>query len=78
MRVVGSDEAVASIRSGDTVFVHGGAATPTILLAALADRARDIEGVTTVGLHLEGPCPHLAPGMEDHIRHRALFIGPNA
>lgn len=78
MRLVSSEEAVASIGDGDTVFVHGGAATPAALLAALAGRAPELTGVTTVGLHLEGPCPHLEPGMEDHIRHRALFIGPNA
>jgi len=78
MRLVSSEEAVASIRDGDTVFVHGGAATPAALLEALAGRAAKLSGVTTVGLHLEGPCPHLEPGMEDHIRHRALFIGPNA
>lgn len=78
MRRVSSEEAVASIHDGDTVFVHGGAATPAALLAALAGREPELTGVTTVGLHLEGPCPHLEPGMEDHIRHRALFIGPNA
>ncbi|MGZ8481131.1 MAG: acetyl-CoA hydrolase/transferase family protein [Candidatus Limnocylindria bacterium] len=78
MRVVTAEEAVSSIGDGDTIFVHGGAATPTALLTALANRAHELSGVRTVGLHLEGPCPHLEPGMEDHIRHRALFIGPNA
>jgi acyl-CoA hydrolase len=78
MRIVTPAEAVASIDSGQTVYVHGAAATPSALLAALTQRATDLTGVTTVGLHLEGPCPHLAPEMAGHIRHRALFIGPNA
>jgi 4-hydroxybutyrate CoA-transferase len=78
MNLVSSGEAVASIRDGQTIFVHGGAATPTTLLAALAARALGLTGVQTVGLHLEGPCPHLEPDMAGHIRHRALFIGPNA
>ncbi|MEX0709974.1 MAG: acetyl-CoA hydrolase/transferase C-terminal domain-containing protein [Chloroflexota bacterium] len=78
MRLVSPEEAVASIGDGHTVFVHGGAATPTALLAALAARAAELTDVQTVGLHLEGPCPHLEPGMAGHIRHRALFIGPNA
>ena len=78
MRIVSSPEAVASIADGHTVFVHGGAATPSALLAALAARAPEVTGVTTVGLHLEGPCPHLEPALAGHIRHRALFIGPNA
>jgi acyl-CoA hydrolase len=78
MRLVRSEEAMASISDGHTIFVQGGAATPTALLAALAARALDLTGVTTVSLHLEGPCPHLDPGMVGHIRHRALFIGPSA
>jgi acyl-CoA hydrolase len=47
-------------------------------LVALAARATHLTGVTTVGLHLDGPCPHLEPALAGHIRHRALFIGPNA
>jgi 4-hydroxybutyrate CoA-transferase len=78
MRIVDADEAVASLGDGQTIFVHGGAATPATLLAALAARAPGLTGVTTVGLHLEGPSPYLEPGMAGHIRHRALFIGPNA
>jgi len=78
MRVVDAQEAVASVADGHNVFVHGAAATPSVLLAALAERAGNLTGVTTVGLHLEGPAPHLAPEMAGHLRHRALFIGPNA
>lgn len=78
MRIVSPEQAVSSVDNDHTVFVHGGAATPAALLAALADRALGLTGVQTVGLHLEGPCSHLEPGMAEHIRHRALFIGPNA
>jgi 4-hydroxybutyrate CoA-transferase len=78
MRIVSAEEAVAGVGDDHTVFVHGAAATPTALLAALATRVTELTGVQTVGLHLEGPCPHLEPGMAEHIRHRALFIGPNA
>jgi 4-hydroxybutyrate CoA-transferase len=78
MRIVGAEEAVALVGDRQTIFVHGGAATPATLLAALAARASDLTGVTTVGLHLEGPSPYLEPQMVGHIRHRALFIGPNA
>jgi 4-hydroxybutyrate CoA-transferase len=78
MRIMSADEAVASVDDRHTIFIHGGAATPTALLVALAARAPELTGVTTVGLHLDGPCPHLEPAMVGHIRHRALFIGPNA
>ncbi len=78
MRVVTAQEAVAGIRSGQQIFVHGAAATPSVLLDALVARACELENVTLVHMHAEGPHPHLGPGMEGHFRHRALFIGPNA
>jgi 4-hydroxybutyrate CoA-transferase len=69
---------VAGIRSGQTVYVHRAAATPSVLLDALVARAPELSDVTVVHLHTQGPGPHLAPEMEGHFRHRALFIGPNA
>ena len=78
MRIVTAEEAVAGIRSGEQVFVHGGAATPSILLDALVARAPELEAVSMVHFHTEGPGPHLAPEMAPHFRHKALFIGANA
>ena len=78
MQIVSAAEAVAGIRSGDRIFVHGGAATPSVLLEALAARAAELTNVRLIHFHTEGPAPHLAPGMEPHFRHTALFIGANA
>ncbi|HET8776536.1 MAG TPA: acetyl-CoA hydrolase/transferase C-terminal domain-containing protein [Candidatus Limnocylindria bacterium] len=78
MRVVSSAEAVAGIRSGDQIFVHGGAATPSALLAALTERAAELRDVGITHLHIEGPAPHLDPEVTASFRHRALFIGANA
>jgi len=78
MRLVTAAEAVAGIKSRDQVYVHCAAAAPSVLLDALVARAEDLAGVGVIHLHIEGPGPHLAPGMERHFRHRALFIGPNA
>ena len=78
MKLVSLETAVAGIASGDRVFVHGGAATPTALLTAMVGRAPDLEDVSVVHFHTEGPAPHLAPEMAGHFRHRALFIGANA
>jgi 4-hydroxybutyrate CoA-transferase len=78
MRTVTLAEAVAPIASGNQIFVHGGSATPTPLLQALADRGRELQGVRIYHFHTEGPAPHLAPELAGHLRHVALFIGPNA
>jgi 4-hydroxybutyrate CoA-transferase len=44
-RAVSAAEAIAAVRSGMRVFVHGAAATPLPLLEALCART-DLEGVT--------------------------------
>lgn len=78
MRIVTAAEAVAQVRSGDQLYLHCAAATPSVLLDALVARAPDVRDVSVVHLHCEGPGPHLAPEMAPHFRHRALFVGPNA
>ena len=77
-RIVQANEAVAHIRSGDQVYLQCAAAVPSVLLDALVARAPELDDVSMVHLHTEGPGPHLAPEMASHFRHRALFIGPNA
>jgi acyl-CoA hydrolase len=78
MQIVSAAQAVAGIRSGDQLYLQCAAATPSVLLDALVARAPELEAVSVVHLHCEGPGPHLRPEMAPHFRHRALFIGPNA
>jgi acyl-CoA hydrolase len=80
MRITTPDEAVSVIESGQQVYVQCAAAAPSVLLDALVAHATsdDLRDISVVHLHIEGPGPHLAPGMARHFRHRALFIGPNA
>jgi 4-hydroxybutyrate CoA-transferase len=78
MRIVDAAEAVAGIQSGQQIYVHSAAATPSVLLDALVARAAELHDVKVVHFHTEGPGPHLRPEMAGHFYHRALFIGPNA
>jgi acyl-CoA hydrolase len=78
VKIVSAEDAVAGIRSGQQLYLHCAAATPSVLLDALVARAPELRDVGIVHLHCEGPGPHLAPEMAPHFRHRALFIGPNA
>ena len=78
MRIVSAADAVADIGSGQQVYLHCAAATPSVLLDALVARAPELRDVGMIHLHTEGPGPHLAPSMAGHFRHRALFVGPNA
>ena len=78
MRLVSAEAAVADVKSGQQIYVQCAAAVPEVLLEALVARAGELEAVSVVHLHTEGPGPHLRPEMASHFRHRALFVGPNA
>ncbi len=71
------DEAVGCVRSGDRIFVHGAAATPSLLLDALASRL-DLEGVRVYHLHLAGDLLLFKPNVEQRIRSISFFAGANA
>lgn len=71
------DAAVASIRSGERVFVHSVAAAPQRLIAALTARASELRNVEIVHLHTEGPAPYAAPEHAQSFRVNALFVGEN-
>jgi acyl-CoA hydrolase len=58
------------------IFVHGAAATPHGLLAALAER-QDLENVTLYHLHLAGEIPCLTSAIPpERIRSVSFFTGP--
>ncbi len=70
-----AQEAVRLIKSGDRVFTSGNAATPRLLLRALAARAPELRHVELLHLLLMGDeCS--APSLDSHLRHNALFVGP--
>ena len=74
---VSPTEAVAGVKNGDRIYLHGGAATPMALVEALVRRGPELTGVELVHLHTEAPAPYVAPELRGHIRHNALFIGAN-
>jgi acyl-CoA hydrolase len=74
-RAVSPAAAVAGLRSGANIFIHGAAATPTSLLEALCAR-RDLENVRIYHLHTAGPAPFAEPGRESEFRSVSLFTGP--
>ena len=71
---VSAADAVAHVRSGMRVFVHGAAATPTPLLEALCERS-DLEDVTLYHLHTEGPAAFADPRQRGRLRSVSLFTG---
>lgn len=76
-KTVSADAALRAVQNGNRVFIHGAAATPEPLIAALGRRLPGLSGIETVSIHTVGDAPYAAPELADHVRHRALFIGAN-
>jgi 4-hydroxybutyrate CoA-transferase len=72
---VSAADALAGLRSGMRIFVHGASATPTPLLQALAERT-DLEELRLYHLHTSGPAPFADPAVSDRYHSVSLFAGP--
>ena len=76
-KVTTAEEAVKAIKSGDRIFLTGNCSVPKVLLAALVERAPELENVEVTHALTIGSSDYVAPEMEGHIRANSLFIGPN-
>jgi acyl-CoA hydrolase len=76
-KVTTAERALAEVRSGDRVYIHPGAAEPEPLVRALIARAEDLRKVELIHLLTLGEAGYVRPGMEDHFRHNAMFVGAN-
>ncbi|MGY6559885.1 MAG: acetyl-CoA hydrolase/transferase family protein [Nitritalea sp.] len=68
---------VASIKSGDRVFIHGSAATPHHLLRALAARSAELKGVEIVSISTLGAMPLTEVKQNDAFFINSLFVSEN-
>lgn len=73
-RALSADDAVAPIKSGMRVFVHGAAATPTPLLVALCKRL-ELENVSLYHLHVSGDIPYADPIHKGRFMSISFFTG---
>ena len=70
-------DALRCVESGMRVYIHPGCAEPEVLVEALMERAPYVRDVEIVHLMTMGKSPYIAPEMEGHFRHNAMFIGGN-
>ncbi len=75
-KLVTAEVAVSEIKSGDRIYISGNAATPYVLMKALAARKDELKDVELVHVLLLGEDPLSRPEMEGHFRHNSLFVGP--
>ena len=68
-------EVVAKISSGQRCTVGHAAGEPTVLLAALKERAKSLTGVEIVHMIALGESWYCKPEYAGHVRHNSLFAG---
>ncbi len=71
------EEAVASIRRGDKVFIGSGAAEPQVLVKALIESAGRLADTRIMHIMTLGVAPYTEEKFTDQFRHNAFFIGAN-
>ncbi|AYQ36311.1 acetyl-CoA hydrolase/transferase family protein [Runella sp. SP2] len=74
MSYVSPQEALSCIQSGNRVFVHGSAQTPTFLLRHLAQEAHRLHDVEIVSITVYGDVYVDKPEFEGHFHINSLFV----
>lgn len=74
-----AEDAMQFVKSGDHVFVQGAAATPRVLVPALAEHGKrnKLKNVRVHHIHTEGEGEYLDPDCEGIFRSNSLFTGSN-
>jgi acyl-CoA hydrolase len=69
-----AEEALSLINSGERVFIHGSASTPTYLIEKLAERGPELRDVELVFISVLGDFPLAKPELKDSFKINALFV----
>jgi len=77
MKIVDAETALTALRSHQRAYIHESMMAPVSLIDALTERARALRGVEVVHLHTNAEAPYVDEALEGHVRHNALFCGPN-
>ncbi|QHN65047.1 acetyl-CoA hydrolase/transferase family protein [Bergeyella cardium] len=68
------EEAVSEIRSGERVFLHGSACTPTVIIDEMARQAPRLKDVEVVSITLQGDIEIAKPQYEDSFIMNSFFV----
>lgn len=76
-KVVDAQTAVSHVKSGDVLYVGGGAGGPATLIDALCERAPELRDVQLVHILTFIGAPYVDPKYKGSFRDNSLFIGHN-
>lgn len=74
-KAITAEEAVKKIKSNDRVVTGHAVGEPLELIKAMVNNKEAYENVEIVHMVAMGKGEYVAPGMEKHFRHNALFVG---
>lgn len=74
---IAGEEAVKAIKSGDRVYIHGGAATPHYLIRKLVDRADELYDVELLSISTQGEALFADKKYKDNFKINSLFVSNN-
>ena len=74
---ISGEDAVKMIKSGDKVFVHGGAATPHYLLKNMVERADELKDVELISISSQGAALFADEKYKDNFYINSLFVSAN-
>lgn len=77
VKEVSAFDVVRHVQSNNRIFIHGGAATPTVLIKALVAHADRLKNVELMHLHTMDDAPYSAPEFAESFRITNFFVGPN-
>lgn len=70
-------EALQFVQSGQSVFIHGAAAAPTVLIQGLIENANRLSEVELIHLHTEDTASYADPKFAGTFKVTSLFTGEN-
>jgi acetyl-CoA hydrolase len=76
-KVVAPAEAVKAVKSGDRIFLTGNCSVPSTILAALVDRASELQDVEICQALTIGSADYVSQELEGHLRVNTMFISHN-
>jgi acetyl-CoA hydrolase len=76
-KVTDAASALSHIRSGDRVYLGGGAGVPQMLIKALTRRADELSDVEITHILTFADAPYVEEQYQNAFRVNALFVGPN-
>lgn len=73
-----AEEAVKMVKSGDRVFLHGSAATPTLIISALQARHQELSNVELVSITTLGDSSFNDEKYKNSFFFNSLFVSTNS